>query len=236
MAANVLVAVVALAFGFLVAVQVRAQLIPTSNALARNQALVHSAQQLEQTNASDRQRIEELRAEISALESEAAQRSDAARALADELEGLREQAGLTPLRGPGVTVHLADGQPGGPVLSDNLGYRIGFQDVQDVVDLLYAAGAEGVAVNGRRLTALSGFRGDGVDVLIDQGPPLDSPFTITAVGDEVQLQQALENPNSLPDIRLRVERFELRFGIDTSPALLLPAYDSSLAPVFAHAS
>lgn len=236
MTANLLLAAVALAFGFVVAVQLRAQLIPTTNAVARTQALVRSALDLEATNRGDRARIAELRSQLSALEAEAAQRSDASRALAEQLAVLRDQAGLTPLRGPGVAVTLADGQPGGPNLADNLGYRIGFQDIQDVVDLLYAAGAEGVAVNGRRITPLSGFRGDGVDVLIDQGPPLDSPFRITAVGDQARLEQSLQDPTGLPDVRLRVERFQIQFNWQAGPDLLLPAYDSSLTPTYAHPS
>src|SRR5439155_18678031 len=99
----------------------------------------------------------------SRLEASAAERSAADRMLTDRLTELRERAGLTPLRGPGVKVTLADGQPGGPDLADHLGYRISFEDIQDVVNLLFAGGAEGVAINGRRLTPLSGFRGDGVD-------------------------------------------------------------------------
>lgn len=231
-----LIAAAALSFGFLLAVQVRAQLLTPSNQLARSEALVRSVQQLEETNASERNRIAELRSEISSLDTQAAQRSATASALAEQLTNLRELAGLTPLRGPGVTVKLADGQPGGPALADHLGYRISYEDIQDVVNLLYAGGAEGVAVNGRRITPLTGFRSDGVDVLIDQGPPLDSPFTISAVGDRARMEQLLQDPNALPDVHLRVERFQVVFGWEGAPDLLLPAYDSSLATAYAHAS
>jgi uncharacterized protein YlxW (UPF0749 family) len=234
-AASALVATVALVFGFLVALQVRAQVLPTSDQIARSQALVRSVQDLEQANSAERDRIAQLRAELTALEAEAAQRSSADLALADQLAGLREQAGLTALRGPGVTVTLADGQPGGGELADHLGYRITFEDVQDVVNLLFAGGAEGVSVNGRRITPLSGFRSDGVDVLIDQGPPLDSPFKIQAVGDRAAMERMLQDPNALPDVRLRVERFQLVFGWTGASDLLLPASDSSLAMNYAHA-
>jgi len=231
-----LVATVALVFGFGVAVQVRAQLLTPSNQIARTQALVRSARDLEQTNTDYRRRIADLRAQITALEAEAAQRSSADLALSQELESLREIAGLTPLRGPGVAVTLADGQPGGPQLADHLGYQITFEDIQDVVNLLYAGGAEGVSVNGRRITPLSGFRSDGVDVLIDQGPPLDSPFKIAAVGDPAAMEHLLQDPNALPDVRLRVERFQVGFTWTGASGLLLPAYDSGLTAEFAHAS
>lgn len=231
-----LLALLALVFGFLIAVQVRAQfqLAPPSQ-VARTEALIRSAQDLERTNQDYRDRIAQLRAQISALEAAAAQRSDADRALADQLAALRALAGLTSLRGPGVTVTLTDGQPSRETLPDNLGYRITFEDVQDLVDLLYAAGAEAVSVNGRRITPLSGFRGDGVDVLIDQGPPIDSPFKVEAVGDQSALERALQDPNALPDVRLRVQRFQLGYSWTAAPDLLLPPYDSSLALDFAHA-
>src|SRR5713226_2272476 len=69
------VAAVALATGFLVAGQVKAQLLTPSNQVARYQALVRSVKDLETTNESARARIAALRGEIDALEGTAAQRS-----------------------------------------------------------------------------------------------------------------------------------------------------------------
>lgn len=231
-----LLALLSVVFGFLVAVQVRAQVqLAPPGQVARTEALIRSAQDLERTNRLYRDRIAELRSEISALEAAAAERSDSDRALAEQLASLRELAGLTPLRGPGVAVTLADGVPARQTLPDNLGYRVTFEDLQDLVNLLFAAGAEGVSVNGRRITPLSGFRGDGVDVLIDQGPPIDSPFKVQAIGPEASLQQLLQDPGALPDVRIRVQRFQLVYTWTTAPDLLLPAYDSSLALDYAHA-
>src|SRR5216684_379387 len=106
------VAAVALATGFLVAGQVKAQLLTPSNQVARYQALVRSVQDLESTNADSRRHIADLRAQINALESQAAQRSAATQALQNKVADLRAHAGLTPLHGPGVEVDLADGAPG----------------------------------------------------------------------------------------------------------------------------
>ena len=62
------VAAVALATGFLVAGQVKAQLLTPSNQVARYQALVRSVQDLEATNADSRQKIATIRSQIDALE------------------------------------------------------------------------------------------------------------------------------------------------------------------------
>lgn len=224
------VATVALVFGFLAAIQVRSErLLAPSNQVARAAALARSAQDLEKANGDYRTRIAAMRAELTALEAEAAQRSSSDRALAERLAALRELAGLTALRGPGVTVKLADGKPSDQQLPDHLGYQIAFEDIEDVANLLFAAGAEGVSVNGRRLTPLSSFRSEGGYVLIDQGPPISSPFSIQAVGDPAAMEAALQDTNTLPDVRLRVERFQLIFSWSRRPDLLLPAYDSSLA-------
>lgn len=221
------VAVVALATGFLVAGQVKVQLLTPSNQVARYQALVRSVQELEAGNADSRQKIAELRSQIDALEAAAAQRSAATQALRNKVAALRAHAGLTTLRGPGVEVDLANGVPG-PDTSGGSGYQVNSKDVQDLVNLLFAKGAEGIAVNGRRITPLSAFSGSGGQVVIDQGPPVTAPIKVVAVGDRNRMEGAMTDPGVLPDIRAREVQFQLQVSFHGGPDLPLPAYDSSL--------
>src|SRR5258705_4778020 len=183
------VAAVALATGFLVAGQIKVQLLTPSNQVARYQALVRSVQELEASNADSRKKIATLRAQIDALEAAAAQRSAATQALKDQVADLRAHAGLTPLQGPGVEVDIANGVPGTDTGGD-AGYLVNFKDVQDLVNLLFARGAEGIAVNGRRITPVSAFSGSGSQVIIDQGPPISSPIKLLAVGDRLRMEAA----------------------------------------------
>src|SRR6202165_1907764 len=88
------VAAVALATGFLVAGQVKVQLLTPSNQVARYQALVRSVQELEAGNADSRQKIAALRSQIDALEAAAAQRCAASQALQTPVSDLRAHAGL----------------------------------------------------------------------------------------------------------------------------------------------
>ena len=221
------VAVVALTTGFLVAGQVRAQLLTPTNQVARYQALVHSVQDLEATNVTARAKIAALRAQIDALETEAAGRSAATQALRNQVADLRAHAGLTALHGPGVEVRLASGVPGTDSGGQS-GYLVNYQDVQDVVNLLFAQGAEGISVNGRRITPLTAYSGSAGQVIIDQGPPLSSPIKVTAVGDRNRMAAALDDASALPDIRARQVQFQLHLTFVGSPDLALPAYDSSL--------
>jgi uncharacterized protein YlxW (UPF0749 family) len=221
------VAAVALATGFLVAGQVKVQLLTPSNQVARYQALVRSVQQLEASNADSRHKIGTLRSRIDAMEAIAAQRSAATHALQNQVADLRAHAGLTTLHGPGVEVDLANGVPGLDSSSEP-GYLVNFKDVQDLVNLLFARGAEGIAVNGRRITPLSAFSGSEGQVIIDQGPPVTAPIKLLAVGDRNRMEAALSDPSVLSDIRAREVQFQLQVNFSGGPHLALPAYDSSL--------
>lgn len=221
------VAAVALATGFLVAGQVKAQLLTPSNQVARYQALVRSVQDLEATNAQARSQIAALRSQIDALESDAAGRSAATQTLQTQVADLRAHAGLTAMHGPGVEIDLANGIPG-PATGGQASYLVNYQDVQDIVNLLFAQGAEGVAVNGRRITPLTAYSGSEGQVVIDQGPPQSSPLKLVAVGDRNRMVAALDDSAALPDIRARQVQFQLHLTFFGSPDLLLPAYDSSL--------
>ena len=221
------VAAVALATGFLVAGQVRAQLLTPSNQVARYQALVRSVQDLEHANASLRAKIAALRADIDALEGAAAQPAATTQALQNQVADLRAHAGLTAVHGPGVEVDLANGTPA-PDVNGQIGYLINYQDVQDVVNLLFADGAEAVSVSGRRITPLSSFSGSAGQIVIDQGPPLTAPIKVLAVGDRNNMFAALEDPSSLQDLRDREARFQIGLAVTGLPDIKLPAYDSSL--------
>ena len=56
-----------------------------------------------------------------------------------------------------------------------------------MVNGLWAAGAEAVAVNGQRLTALSAIRSAGDAILVDYRP-LTRPYVVVAIGDPRTLQ------------------------------------------------
>src|SRR5712691_2778972 len=223
------VALVAMAVGFLLAGQVRAQVLTPSNQVARYQALVRSVQELEAANADERRQIADLRAQIDSLESDAAARSATTQALKNQVSDLRAHAGLVAMHGPGVEVVLRNGVPGpGSGSGSGPGYLVNFQDVQDVVNLLFAQGAEAVAVIGRRITPLSAFSGSEGQIVIDQGPPLASPVKVDAIGDRNRMVAALDDPSSLPGVRARQVQFSLHLTFEGLPDISVPASDSSL--------
>jgi uncharacterized protein YlxW (UPF0749 family) len=221
------IAISALVLGFLLSAQVRSALAPASDRIGRNSQLVTTVNRLKADNVAERRRVADLRAEIATLELAAAQRSDGGRG-AEQVGDLRARAALTPLHGPGVVLTLADGK--GPAAS-----KIGVLDVQDAVTTLFAGGAEGVAVNGSRISPVSRFQNAGNAVVVDDGTPLSGPFRIEAVGDRAAMSALLEQPGTLGDLKRRQQLYSLQLLWTGSADLRLPGYDSALQLKFAHA-
>ncbi len=107
-----------------------------------------------------------------------------------ELTELARAAGETAVRGPGVAVELVD-SPDAATAGDPVEAARGTvldRDIHVVVNALWAAGAEAVAVNGHRLTSATAIRRAGEAVLVELQPLLP-PYRIEAIGDRETLQR-----------------------------------------------
>ncbi len=108
----------------------------------------------------------------------------------DELDRAESHAGLTAVQGPGLLVTLTDAlapEDGG----DNLG-RILDRDIQSVVNELWAAGAEAVAIDGQRLGPTTSIQSAGQAILVDFRP-ITNPYLIEAIGPSGMFDQLLES-------------------------------------------
>jgi uncharacterized protein YlxW (UPF0749 family) len=114
---------------------------------------------------------------------------DAGQSVRDEIAGDSVQSGVTAVTGPGLRLVLTDAPSDDPDTEDPE-LRVQDVDLQVVVNGLWAAGAEAVAVNGQRLTAMTAIRSAGDAVLVDL-VALSSPYTVEAVGNAVDMQTEL---------------------------------------------
>lgn len=217
---RVVAAVVLLGLGFLFVVQVRAGRllraqpeVPTRNIYALATLL---RQEREARQALERQ-VGDLQRRQAEYERATVEGRTLAAAMSKELENLRMLTGLKGMRGPGVAVLLQDAktQPSGstPIV-------VTYQDLVSVINELWAAGAEAVAVNGQRVTATTGFGQVGGTVVINL-QRLSGPFTITAIGDSPTLEGALNIRGGLVD---GLRALGLSITVGRQADLTVPAY------------
>ena len=157
-------------------------------------ALVAEVEQRSAANDKAQAQLDRQRAAVQRAQRQVLALSGAGTELADRLARLEAATGAAPVTGPGMVVRLNDAAGDGsgsdvdPRTDVDTDGRVTDRDLQTVVNEIWAAGAEAVAVNGQRLTALSAIRSAGDAVLVDFRP-LTPPYRIEAVGDPKKLRE-----------------------------------------------
>ena len=141
-------------------------------------------------------------------------------------------SGATRVEGPGIKLVVDDAEEadqggGGP--RESAGFadtgRVRDRDMQRVVNGLWQSGAEAIAINGQRLTALSAIRAAGDAILVDNRP-LVPPYTVLAVGDGKKLSSAFRNSADGQYLQALHESFDIRTSLSEQEKVRLPAAPS----------
>ena len=132
-----------------------------------------------------RDRSAQLEREVEFLQSAILARSESGNQLQEDVDRLRLYAGSSRVTGPGVRIELDDAE--GSSLDEGDNGRVLDIDIQQIVNGLWAAGAEAISVNGERLTSMTPIRG--ADQAITVGyRPLSRPYVIEAIGNPDTLE------------------------------------------------
>lgn len=141
-------------------------------------------------------------------------------------------SGATAVKGPGVKLVVDDAKgtdQGGGGPRETTGFtdtgRVRDRDMQRVVNGLWQSGAEAIAINGQRLTALSAIRAAGDAILVDN-KPLVPPYTVLAVGDGKRLSTAFEDSADGQYLRALKDTFDIRTSMSVQDEVRLPAAPS----------
>lgn len=141
---------------------------------------------------------------------------------------LKEVAGLTPVMGPAVRVTLTDAPndvaPAG-VEQDLL--VVHEQDIQAVVNALFAAGAEAMTIQGQRVISTTAVKCVGSTVVL-HGVPYAPPYVITAIGDQSALEAGLEQDRSVRIYRQYAQSYQLGYQQQRVSQTTMPAYQGAL--------
>jgi uncharacterized protein YlxW (UPF0749 family) len=168
-----------------------------------------------------RHEVAELRQQLAEA---TASESAAIASLNRELERLRLLAGLSAVRGPGVTVTMDDSTRPKSRSEDPNVYLIHDDDLLKVVNELRAAGAEAISINGQRLTSVSEIRCAGPTISIN-GTRVAPPIVISAIGDPHTLEGSLKLRGGVVD-QLSLWGIEVKVRRETD--VLVPAFDRAL--------
>lgn len=169
--------------------------------------------------------VQRLRDEVAREQARAGQSSRSLRrARAREAE-LAAHAGTVALSGPGLVVTLDDSDRRPPSPQEKGAYRIHDSDVQLVVNALFAAGAEAVAVNDSRVVATTPIRSAGETILVNFRPQT-APYEVAAIGAQRShftaslIARRFENWTRL---------FGLEFRVEQRQEIVVPPYTGRVA-------
>lgn len=141
-----------------------------------------------------------LQARLDNLTSGAIDDTKLRKALKQQLDDLRIQAGVTPVKGPGIVL----------VLDDTTNSKVGQVDLNKKLDVVHdvdlstlvnelrSAGMEALDINGQRVTGFTAIRCAGPVILVNT-TQVAAPFRITAIGKPDTLYGAVNMPNGQLD-------------------------------------
>ncbi|MBM7479305.1 DUF881 domain-containing protein [Oerskovia jenensis] len=204
--------------------------------LARNQDGRHP-QNLTDLVQNEERRVENMTEKVVDLETEVT-------ALAQELAPVEVSspevvvntgivAGSVPVRGPALTVTLDDAPPTQKSVDARVDDLVVHQqDLQEVINALWAGGAEAMTLQGQRVTPTTAFRCVG-NVLNLHGRVYSPPYVVSAIGDPVALQAALDRSPVINIYQEYVDAYGLGWKVEKSSSLEIPAFEGATDLQFA---
>ena len=164
----------------------------------------------------DAARIEQMRSQVASLRTHLLDNDKLSSGMRAQLALLSVRAGVTPTRGPGVVVTVDDARN-----AESDRNTVLDSDLQVLVNALWQAGAEAIAINGERLTNLTAIRqvGSGISVNLKG---IDRPYVVQAIGDPAALPRRFgETAGGQTWLDLE-ERVGLQFSMRTRTKMILP--------------
>jgi uncharacterized protein YlxW (UPF0749 family) len=177
------------------------------------------------------ERIETRRTEVQDLQGEISDQREANAAAADELLALGNRvndvegtatdlgavAGFTPVVGEGIRIQLDNSAYGDPDTE-----HIRDSDLALLVNALWSAGAEAIAVNGQRISARTAIRNSGTAIEINS-VGIAPPYVVQAIGNNDTLSSRLVETTSGGAFAVLAADYGWDQVVDNVDELRLPA-------------
>ncbi len=215
------------ALGFLIAAQLAAEGPRVRYTSQERSPLVETALGLQSDQDGLKARIVELGKDITRLEEQGQGTTATVRDLNSRLEQARIAAGLIPLSGTGLVLRLGDSTQAVPAGASEADYLVTARDIRTVVDELWLAGAEAIAVNLERVTTSTGVLDIGHSILVNSAY-LAPPFEIRAIGPTDMLVQLGLSQGWREFVQTRGGTFGLDISFVESASVEVPQFAGGL--------
>lgn len=144
----------------------------------------------------------------------------------ERIRRVQVRAGATAMAGPGLVVTLSASERRAADPIEEAAFAIHDVDLQLVVNGLWTAGAEAIAVNGQRLVATSPIRAAGETITVNFRP-LAPPYEVVAIGPD---RDAFDATGIARRFRGWVADFGIGFKVTGRDRVEVPAYLGTLQP------
>jgi uncharacterized protein YlxW (UPF0749 family) len=210
-------------FGLLVTAQIRSALPPSSYPYDEYKIQQDLIKSYTDDQSVLKDKILNLRKEIDDKQKQSV--ASAQKNNLDVLQQLEQEIGLESTQGAGVSISLDDS----PFAqrADSAGteqFLVQAADLRDIVNLLFSAGAQGLAINGQRVIASTPITSVGNTILVNNTHVLP-PFSIAAVGTPGLMLQRLDDPTALPDLEKRIKGQKLQYSFRQQANVSVPVYN-----------
>lgn len=190
-------------------------------------AIGQTIARLESEQTDLKRQVTDLRAQLTDLQDNGASRKANLDGINEALNRERMAAGAVPLVGPGIVASYDDSTS--PVLGPNedpANYILHDYDLRDVLNALWAAGAEAISINGERIMANSSLYCVGTTVICN-ATRLSPPYVVSAIGSPDDLEAALRGSAQVEPLNQRALIYDLAIEIRKEPEVVVPAYNGS---------
>lgn len=174
--------------------------------------------------------VTQLRAQVETAQNQAGKQSSAMQQTQQEQNRLAQLAATTALQGPATIVRVSDapvdGGSSAPRPATAFGTdRVQDHDIQLIVNALFASGAEAIAINDNRISAVTPIRAAGGTIVVNYRP-VNSPYRITAIGAN---KKSFEQTPIAQNFSQWKKQFKLGYSVTTSKKTTVPAYIGRVA-------
>ncbi|HLR28633.1 MAG TPA: DUF881 domain-containing protein [Ruania sp.] len=219
-AGRVLIFVLAVALGLTGVWAARELRIPAEDVPSASSVLAEELRSRSQVNDQLADEVEDLQEQIAAMQAQ--QLGSEADSILKRARNQAVWAGTVAVHGPGVTVTMRDSERAQRNSPGSEEERVQDSDLQVVVNGLWAAGAEAIAINGHRLTSQTAIRTAGDAILVDL-QPLVSPYVISAIGDPNELRTNFARTAASAVLNLLAAQYSISSSVTAEDELQLPA-------------